>query len=224
MHKLLEIVDNIVGALAILFSVLTPFLRPLRVRWGATDEDLRRSMPGDDLIKTSRWDYTHAVTIHAPTGEVWKWLVQIGQGRGGLYSYELLENLIGCDIHNADRILPEYQSLKVGDGIRLHPTMPALPVYAVEPERSFVLHGDGAVESGFPALTWAFGLYPLDDHSTRLVSRLRSDYPMTRMSRLMNGPLLIEPIGFVMERRMLLGIKQRAERAYRQAPAKAVTA
>ena len=89
--------------------------------------------------------------------------MQIGQGRGGFYSYEWLENLIGCDIHNADRILPEFQDLKIGDGIRLHPQMPPMPVEVLEPGRAFVLHGDTrqggpspTMPKGYSNLSWLF--------------------------------------------------------------------
>ena len=86
---------------------------------------------------------THAITIQAPISKVWPWLVQLGQGRGGFYSYDWLENLFGCDIHNADRVIPQYRNLKAGDGIRIHPRMPAIPVVAVEPGRVIVLHSGG---------------------------------------------------------------------------------
>ena len=92
-------------------------LRRLR-RWGATTAELQRPLPGDDLVPHSRAGYTQAITIRAPVAAVWPWLVQIGQGRGGFYSYEGLENLVGCDIHNAERVLPEFQILASGDLLR----------------------------------------------------------------------------------------------------------
>jgi hypothetical protein len=208
--KLGDIVDGLIGAGAIAFTLVTPILRPRRLRWGATDEETRRILPGDELVPTPRWQYTHAVTIHAPPEQVWPWLAQIGYGRGGLYSYQGLENLIGCDIRNADRILPEFQTLRVGDSIQIDSRIPPLPIALLEPGRVLVLHGVPSAEN--PVNTsWGFYLDALDARHTRLITRSRSDYPLTPAMRFWWGPLVIEPIGFVMERKMLLGIKQRAE-------------
>ena len=156
--------------------------------------------------------------------EVWPWLVQIGQARGGFYSYSWLENLLGCDIHNADRILPEFQTLKAGDTIRLHPKAPPIPVVLVEPGRALVLHGRPNPEvdqqyevkftkpGNYVASSWAFVLDPLDERTTRLLVRFRMDYDPTFGNKLAFRAML-EPIHFVMQRKMLLGIKQRAEAA-----------
>ncbi len=122
------------------FALLTAFLQSRRNRWGANDTELGRSLPGDELLTEPRWMWTHAITVNAPVDRIWPWLVQIGQGRGGFYSYEFLENLAGCDIHNASRIIPEMQTLKVGDGIKLHPKAPPLPVALIEPHQALVLH------------------------------------------------------------------------------------
>jgi hypothetical protein len=180
-------------------------------------------MPGDQLIPKPKWMWTHAVTVNAPADQVWPWLVQTGQGRGGFYSYELLENMVGCDIHNADRIIPELQKLKVGDGIRLHPKAPPLPVALIEPSRALVLHAKDyspAEESQEPTKTkpeknfstsWGFYLDKIDDSTTRLTSRWKISYNPTLMNKLGYGPFIIGPIGFVMDRKMLLGIKKRAE-------------
>jgi hypothetical protein len=206
--------ENLEGAALIAFSFVTPFLRPLRARWGATAEERQRQLPGDDCIPLPRWEYTHAITINAPADEVWRWVVQIGQGRGGFYSYEGLENLVGCEIYNADHIMPEYQNLKVGDEIKLHPNAPALPVGAVEPGRYLLIGDKGEISSPNNLqvkATWLFQVDERPEGGARLVTRWRSDYAPTLMNRLWMGPLFIEPISFVMERKMLLGIKQRAE-------------
>jgi hypothetical protein len=107
--KLKVIGEGIEGGAFIAFALLTPFLRPWRTRWGATDAEVRKKLPGDELMPHPKWGYTHAVTIKAPVAEVWPWIVQMGQGKAGFYSYEFLENLVGCDFHNADRIIPEFQ-------------------------------------------------------------------------------------------------------------------
>jgi hypothetical protein len=173
------------------------------------------------LSRPAHQRVTQAVTIRAPADHVWPWLVQMGQGRGGFYSYEWLENLVGCDIHNADSIAAELQDFKVGDGIRLHPQMPAIPAAIVEPCHAIVLHGDTRLRSvpvpassakgAYFATTWEFYLVPHGDSTTRLIARFRSDYNDKFANTMMYGPPLVEPISCVMQRKMLLGIQQRAE-------------
>src|SRR5512146_440105 len=111
-------------------------VRPWMGRWGATDDETYRSLPGDDLVPDPKLNWTHAVTVDAPAGGVWPWLVQIGQNRGGFYSYDWIENLMGLNIHSADRILPEFQTLSQGDRLSLAPDMPGLPVAVLEPGRA----------------------------------------------------------------------------------------
>ncbi len=217
--------ESIAGAARIAGALVTPMLRARRARWGATDAELARAYPGDEWVPHPQWGWTHAVTIHAPAAEVWPWVVQIGQGRGGFYSYEGLENLVGCNIHNADRILPEFQDLAVGDGIRLHPQTPPLPVALVEPGRALVVHALSDTSSGRPFeltegmpaaysnMLWTFFLDEQDDGTTRLISRTRYDYSPSFANKLMYGPALLEPISHVMDCKMLLGIKERVEAA-----------
>jgi hypothetical protein len=131
--------EGIVGAAAIAFALVTPFLRSRRTRWGATDAEVNGSLPGDDIIAHPKWQYTQAITIGVAAEKVWPWLVQMGQRRGGFYSYQSLENLVGCDIHNANIIIPEFQHLEAGNNILLHPKVP-FPVALVESGRAIVLH------------------------------------------------------------------------------------
>src|SRR5690242_10440737 len=91
--------------------------RPWHLRWGATDEETTETLPGDALVPHPKSQATHAITIHAPVAEVWPWLVQVGQDKGGFYSYTWLENLVGCQMRNADRIVPQFQQLQVGDKV-----------------------------------------------------------------------------------------------------------
>jgi hypothetical protein len=149
---------------------------------------------------------TRAITIQAPADAIWPWLVQMGQGRGGLYSYERLENLAGCDMHNADRIIPEHQHLEVGDKVRIVPEgrNPYFVVSAIEPGRAIILGGDD------PPTTWAFILEPIDDKTTRLLIRWRQDYEPTP-GNVIGWRVFTDPITFVMERKMLQGIKARVE-------------
>jgi len=202
-----------------------PVLRRRYNRWGATDEELARPMPGDELVVDPRLTYTRAITIDAPPEDVWPWLVQYGQGRGGFYSSDAVENLIGCDIHSTDEILPEHQHLAVGDLIRSggRDTFPCWIVMQVEPPSTLVLQGAGTPaevdvpevvdqvpERGYVASTWQWILEPVDDgRRTRLIVRQRCTYSPNQ-SVLWH---VIEPLNFVMERKMLLGIKARAEAA-----------
>jgi len=208
------ILENVGGAFQILWALLTPFLRGRRVRWGASGEERARSWPGDDLVPAPRWQTLHAVTVGAPAAEVWPWVAQIGQGRGGFYSYERLENLVGCGIRNASQILPEHQDLAAVDGIRLAAKAPALPLAVVEPGRGFVLFGGGNVGTGAPApgsTSWGVFVEPAGSESARVVSRQRTHWRGGLGAALLFGPWLLEPISFVMDRKMLRGIKQRAE-------------
>jgi hypothetical protein len=146
-------------------------VRPKILRWGATDQEAAERLPGDEVVAQPRYQTTHAVTIHAPAGQVWPWLVQLGQGRGGLYSYDWLENLFGLGFRSADRILPELQQLQVGDQVWLAPRDSGMPLwYQVldfQPPQALVLgpHGDRqeALAQGLPWPTWSFVallLYP----------------------------------------------------------------
>jgi hypothetical protein len=201
--------------------VLRPLFLPRLRRWGATDQEVGRSLPGDDLVPQSRAGYTQAITVRAPVAAVWPWLLQIGQGRGGFYSYEALENLVGCDIHNADWILPEFQELQAGDGVRLHPKVPAIPVAVLEPKKTLLLYSSEAIgqkpdraaeTTEYFATTWLFQVEALADGDTRLLSRYRLGYA-PRFGNDLAYRGFVEPIAAVMQRKMLLGIKARAEAA-----------
>lgn len=202
------------GALAL----LTPFRRSYRAQWGATHEELRRTLPGDDVLPEVSWSSTHAIDINAPPAQVWPWIVQIGQGRGGFYSYAALENLFGCKINNADEIIPELQTLAVGDEIRMHPSdaMPVFKVLQITPPTTLLLGNrpeqDAKLDSSI-GVTWLFQLEPSGPDGTRLITRWRMFYtPDSIRNRLAFGPVLMEPIDFVMETKMLQGIQERAER------------
>lgn len=206
MHRFLQ---AIVGALAVLGAVLSsPFLRRWYRRWGATPDEVTRLLPGDELVPRPRLiTTTRAITVRAPVQSVWSWLVQIGQGRGGFYSYQSLQNLIGCKIDDVDRIVPALQVLQVGDLIQLGPAgYPRFTVAAVDRMRSLVLQcrDDQAMT------VWIFVLETLDSGDTRLIVRDRTDFVPT-LRQFLVWRMLIDPIHFVMERKMLLGLKQRAE-------------
>src|SRR5260370_28927899 len=172
-----EVVDTAsAAAVAVLFYV--SLIRPWQLRWGATDAEAEGQLPGDDLVPHPKHQDTHAITINAPLADVWPWLVQVGQTRGGFYSYTWLENLVGCRMHNADRVVREWQNIKVGDEVWLHPKAPPLPVVVTEPGRAIVLGsaGDGQqaeARTSPDAGTWGFFLNKIDDTTTRLIIRSR---------------------------------------------------
>lgn len=185
-------------------------LRPWLLAWGATPAELASLLPGDALLPDAPSTDTRAITIHAPPERVWPWIAQMGQGRGGFYSYAWLENLFGCRIVNAAEIHPEWQDVHAGDAVLLHPKMPGLPVATVEKGRLLVLGGSGIPERHIPPTTWAFVLKAAQGGGTRLLVRWRSQTPHSLYDLVCNKYLL-EPVHFAMERKMLLGIRRRAE-------------
>jgi hypothetical protein len=198
-------------AVAVVLGVVlcAGLVRRWQLSWGATDAEVAANMPGDELMACADRSTTRAVTIVASPDEVWPWLVQMGQGRGGLYSYDFLENLIGCDIHSADHIVDEWQHVTVGELFRLHPDV-ALTVAVVEPDHALVVRGGVPMGDTPPPydFTWAFVLNELADGNTRLAIRER--YAFTRRW----AALIVEPVlavSFVMTRKMLHGVRARAE-------------
>jgi hypothetical protein len=186
-------------------------VRPWHLRWGATDEETESALPGDDLIQDPNLTATRAIAVRTSTDRVWPWIAQLGQGRGGFYSYDFLENLAGCDIHSADRVVHEWQDVRVGDEVKLHPEV-GLAVALVVRGGALVLRG--AVPMGEDAppppydFTWAFVLREQRDGTTRLVVRERYGYMQSW------APLLVEPVealSFLMSQKMLRGIRDRAQ-------------
>ena len=214
-------VSGLGGAALMGVHLILPFMHGYRARWGATDEELARPWPGDEFVPVARGGFTHAITIHAPARQVWPWVAQIGQDKGGFYSYEFLENLVGCNIHNADRLVPAWQQVKVGDLLRLHPAA-GVPIELVEPGQSFVMHGlintrTGAGAAGGASLTqdfvnvsWLFYVYDIQGGS-RFISRWRVDHAPGFKNELMYGSYSLEPVAAVMDFKMLKGVKLRAE-------------
>jgi len=198
-------------------------LRPRTLAWGATCDEVVRPLPGDDLVANPLYVTTRAITVKAPAAAVWPWLVQLGQNRGGFYTYDVLENLMGLDIHSADSIRPEWQELHAGqDYVTLDPDeYMKMTIAVLEPKRAFVVRSGapgeppqepGSFFKGEIECTWAFVLEPLGERATRLIIRWRAAWADTLTARLAK-PLLLEPIHFIMEERMLRGIRERAQRA-----------
>jgi hypothetical protein len=196
-------------------------MRPWHRRWGATDDEVERPLPGDELVSGANFETTRAINIEAPLEQVWPWLVQIGQGRAGFYSYDVLENAMGLDIHSADRILPEYQDLAVGDEIAIAPEGGGFTVAAIEPNHYLLLDargaGDSEVDAAFReadmASTWLFLLEARNGDRTRLIVRWRARWDSTQSPASFLIGAMLDPVEFIMEQKMMRGIKQRAERA-----------
>jgi hypothetical protein len=186
----------------------------------ASRREVEAVMPGDEMVGQAKYRTTHAVSIDAPAEAVWPWLVQMGQGRGGLYSYDWLENLLGLDMHSADHVEPSLQLLEVGDVVRLVPegTEPALQfaVARLDSPHLLVLGPDtsrtSAFAAGLPYPCWTFQVTSTGPATSRLVVRFQSDFNPTLMG-LISCKYALKPVHFVMERKMLLGIKHRAELA-----------
>jgi hypothetical protein len=210
-----DVLDGLGGASRMVLGMMTPFLRAARSHWGVDEATARRPLPGDDRIPEPRWSWTHGVEIEASAEVVWKWIAQIGADKAGFYSYQWLENLAGCDLQNAETIHPEWE-VKQGDGLSLHPKMPPLAVVAVEAPRWFLAWAapdENARKAGKPwvAASWLFHVEPMGEARCRLISRYRAACSDDLATRLSFGPAIVEPIGFAMDRRMLLGVKERAE-------------
>jgi len=186
------------------------FLRHRYLRWGATDTEQHRALPGDEVLPTVNLSATRAITIKAAADDIWPWLAQLGQGRGGFYSYDWLENLVArIDIHNADRIVPEWQHITVGAEVALAPQV-RLKVVVLEPGRAMVLRGSVPMGQVAPPydFTWAFVVSPQPSGTTRLVVRERYEYSRPWAA------LIVQPaelVSCLMTPRMLRGIKTRAE-------------
>ncbi len=203
------------GAAVMVASFLTPFLRSARSHWGLSEAEANRPRPGDELIQQPSWSWTHGVEIDADANDVWPWIAQIGADRGGFYSYQFLENIAGCNLKNAEAIHPEWE-VREGGKLSLHPKMPPLSVVTVLPGYGFVAYAapdEGTRAAGKPwsAVTWAFFVDDLGPGRSRLVSRYRCATSDDLATRLALGPACVEPIGFAMDRRMLLGVKERAQ-------------
>jgi hypothetical protein len=191
-----------IGLAALLYRAL---LRRPVLQWGATAAEAEGRLPGDELLEDADGVATRAITVDAPASAVWPWIAQMGPSpRGGAYTYDWIENLLGLNMHSADRVLPEHQHPLVGDGFGYGPNR--MRFERVEPERVL------ATRSADGNWVWSFVLEERDGR-TRLISRNRFRLPRLR-DRL--GMIPMEPGSLVMERKMLKGIKERAERLARQ--------
>jgi hypothetical protein len=199
LKRALRVVIVFLAGLVVLALVVWYVYRPWALSWGATDEEVARAMPGDELVLDPSFCATRAVTIDAPPEQIWPWIVQMGYQQAGFYSYDRLDN---DGIPSAEQILPEYQDLEVGDLMPLSRSAHAR-VRVLEADRAMVLVFE--VEGTWEGATWVWGLYPLGASRTRLVSRLRVD------AESMRSRVFLDLGEIVMMRKCMLGIKRRAE-------------
>jgi hypothetical protein len=193
-----------VAALVVLAAAYFRFLRAPILNWGATREEAAAVLPGDELLQEADGIATRAIEIQAPPGAIWPWLAQMGPSpRGGAYTYDWIENLLGLNMHSVTRVLPEYQQPQVGDTIEYGTNR--MRIELVEPEHVLAWRSEDG------NWVWTFIVEPRNG-STRLISRNRFRLP-TLVARL--GMVLMEPASLVMERKMLHGIKERAEKLHR---------
>jgi hypothetical protein len=175
--------------------------RPWQLRWGATDAEVTRTMPGDDIVNGPSFNATRAVTIQAQAAQIYPWIVQMGVTRAGWYSYDLLDNLAR---RSAEHILPEYQTIQIGDLVPLSPDgTQGMRVKEFRENQSMVwwdAKGDSS---------WAWGIYPEGEVASRLVTRVRVQYRLLSPAIFFN--VLIEFFDIVMMHKCMLGIKRRAE-------------
>ena len=176
------------------------FIHPVYMNWGATSAEIAMNLPEDELRSSDRIISTRAITIQAPREKVWPWIAQTGQNRGGFNSYYWLENLFGAKMVNAEKIHPEWQTPMPGDTVYLGKNEPYIFISLAKPTDYYSLSG------------WLFYLQPVDENTTRLLIR----YPSmaVKQSKLMKIYYygLFEPLHFIMEAGMMMGIKQRAEK------------
>jgi hypothetical protein len=210
-HRLLRTLTT-----AAVIGVGYTLLRQQSLRWGARQDEVARTLPGDDRLPHADLVATRAITIHAPAEQVWPWLAQLGQGRGGFYTYDALENLVGLGIHSADRIVPEWQQIAVGDRVHLAEQV-GLEVITADVDAALVLAGGVPMSEAEDAMpfdfVWSFVLRPGPvEGSTRLVVRER--YACLRPSA---RPVveIAEWISLLMSTGMLRGIRDRAEGRHR---------
>jgi hypothetical protein len=188
------------GAVVVQFGLYLWVVKPWHIRWGASDDEVTMTMPGDDLIPGAN-PATRAITIEAAPEEIWPWLIQLGYGKAGWYSYDWIDNDFQPSAH---RIILEYQNLGIGDKILMMPGM-GFEVVAIDPPRSIV----SVLEDG--STSWCLALYPMEGGGTRLVSRWRAKFEITPATVLMIA--LSEPGTFIMEQKMLRTIRDRVESA-----------
>jgi hypothetical protein len=206
----------IVAAPALAFAIYRLLLRKRSLAWGATEREARAALPGDELLCAADVVSTRAITIDTLPEHIWPWLVQMGgHGRGGAYTYDWIENLLGMDMHSVDHVIADLQRPEVGDEIFGSPAQ-SMRIEILEPQRALV------VRSSDGNWVWSFVLDPVDDTHTRLISRNRFTAAGQPLPARIAWSTVVDPGSLIMERKMLRGIKRRAERLAAERSAAAV--
>ena len=206
-NVLLKRAGPTLGATGVAAAVYRRLLRDAILNWGATDAEAHGRLPGDELLEQADGVSTRAITVDAPANAVWPWIAQMGPSpRGGAYTYDWIENVLGLSMHSADNVLPEFQHPQVGDTIGYGPNRMRLE--RVEPEHVLAWRSEDG------NWVWSFVLDE-QDGQTRLISRNRFRLPSLSAKI---GMVPMEPASLVMERKMLHGIEQRAERLAADTP------
>jgi hypothetical protein len=207
-RRIVPVVGAVAGLCAAV-AVSRLVLRERALTCGATEAEAAARLPGDELLQDAAMISTRAITIDAPASAVWPWIVQMGVGRGGAYTYDWIERLLGLDMHSADHVIPEFQNVSVGDTLPMAPNAPGLRVEVADAGHAFALRSEDG------RWVWIFVMTE-SNGSTRLISRNRAPTPSSFKERI--AMLVMEPGSLVMERKMLQGIKERAERLSKSVP------
>jgi hypothetical protein len=207
----------LLAMLTALFGIFFLFVRPWYLDWGATEGEIQRVLPGDEIIPNAVGQNTHAITIGAGIEQVWPWVAQLGQDRGGFYSYDLLENIVGCEMPTSDYLHPAKQSWAVGDKLWMYPPDKAggmgfatLRTYIPGRGLGFSARSMGTPVGAKEDGSWSFALEPVNASSTRLLVRGRGAAGRSLLGVAFDRAIF-EPVHFAMERRMMIGIKDVAE-------------
>ncbi len=207
----------ILGGFGFLWLAFFAVVRPLYLSWGADSALQNAYLPGDRLLWQGAERETRAIAIDAPANAVWPWVAQIGQDRGGFYSYEVLENLAGCEMKNLDYLVPALQRWEPDDKLWMYPKeklggLGNAPLAVYEPGHALVFYTrrTGTAPTDSPDGTWTFVVQPIDGANSRLVTRARARGSLSLLGAAFNRGIF-EPVHFVMERKMMEGIKARAE-------------
>jgi hypothetical protein len=193
----------IASILIVLVLVYLALLRPWQLRWGATDDEIKRSMPGDDIVHKPSFNATRAVTIHESAENIYPWIVQMGVTRAGWYSYDLLDNL---GRPSAESILTEHQTIQVGDVIPMSPDGKQGMRVKDFSKNKWMLWWDNKGDS-----SWVWEIQPEGEADSRLVTRVRMKYRLFSPAIAFN--MLVEFFDILMMRKCMLGIKRRAEKS-----------
>jgi len=211
--RLTALLIALVGLALVFFALV----RPWYLSWGATATELTRTLPGDDIVGPQAGQETRAITIGAPVEVVWPWLAQLGQDRGGFYSFDLLENLVGCRMPIDDALHPDRQEWALGDRLWMYPADRAggagfatLRVYTPGRALGFATRMTGTPLDGPENGSWSFALEPAGPTSTRLLVRGRGTSTRSLVATAFDRSVF-EPLHYAMERRMMIGLKEIAE-------------